>query len=127
MRHGLAIAATMASFIYLECCKGMSDPTWKNDKPMITKQFRRRLSLQMCEYRSYREKNPGCEFLRTTTMQNKKRHGRKRKVSQTQEGTGHFDHNMSNSLVKQLREFRRGFAMMQWGASRVTCSVHSEW
>ena len=113
MRHGLAIAATMASFIYLECCKGMSDPTWKNNKPMITKQFRRRLSLQMCEYRSYREKNPGCEFLR--------------KVSQTQEGTGHFDHNMSNSLVKQLREFRRGFAMMQWGASRVTCSVHSEW
>jgi hypothetical protein len=76
---------------------------------MTMKQFRRRLSLQMCKYHSYREEYPGDEFLRTTTIQEKKRCGRKRKVSQAQEGTGHYDHGVTyEQYVEQLGEMTSG-------------------
>ncbi len=87
MRHGLAVAATMAYFIYLECCEGSLDESWKNDEPMTMKRFRRRLSKQMCEYKSYREDYPGDEYLRTTTIRAKTRRGTKRKVSEAENRT----------------------------------------
>ena len=108
MRHGLAMAATMAYFIYLECCEGMLDPTWKNDKPMTMKQFRRRLSLQMCEYRCYREEYPGDEFLRSTTMRSKSRRGKRKRVSQ-KKGDGHYDYGVTyEQYVEQLGETTPG-------------------
>jgi hypothetical protein len=60
----------LAYFIYLECCKGRLDASWKDDRPMTMKQFHRRLSKQMCDYKSYSEEYPGDEFLHTTTVKN---------------------------------------------------------
>ena len=92
-----------------ECCEGMLDATWKNDKPMTMKQFRRRLSLQMCEYRSYREEYPGDEFLHTTTIQEKKSCGKKRKVSLAQEGTIQYEVGLTyQQYVEQLGEMTPG-------------------
>jgi hypothetical protein len=91
MHHGLAVAATMAYFIYLECCEGSLDESWKNDEPMTMKRFRRRLSKQMCEYKSYREEYPGDEYLHTTTIRTKKRCGTKRKVSEAQNRTTEYE------------------------------------
>ncbi|CAJ1944090.1 unnamed protein product [Cylindrotheca closterium] len=45
--HALTLAITTAYNIYLECTKGLLDPTWKVVTPMTFHKFRDRLSCQM--------------------------------------------------------------------------------
>jgi hypothetical protein len=86
MQHGLAFAATMAYFMYVECSEGDLDPSWRIDNPMTMKQFRRRFSQQMCNYRSYKEHYPGDEFLRTTTKVERNRRGKRKATDQLHRG-----------------------------------------
>jgi hypothetical protein len=117
----------MAYFIYLECCEGSLDESWKNDEPMTMKRFRRRLSKQMCEYKCYREEYPGDEFLRTTTVRAKKRCGTKRKVSEAQKRTTEYEGGVTyEQYVDQvsswqcIRGYLRGFVMMRLDLTRAT-------
>ena len=85
MRHGKAMSATMAYLMYEEYTEGDLNPDWKVEKPMTKKQFRKVLSRQMCEYRTFKLDYPGNENLRQTTNRMKHRRGRKRKAREMEE------------------------------------------
>ena len=74
LRHGKAIAMSMAYSLYKHCAEGDVDPEWK--VPVISgPKFRQKMSLQMVQYKSHHMKYPGDEKMRSTTIKNQERRG----------------------------------------------------
>jgi hypothetical protein len=71
MIHAKAMAIVIAYDMYLECCEGNLDPTWKVDKPVDFFTFRERLALQMLHYNPSQQKLPGDEKFRLNTSKPK--------------------------------------------------------
>ena len=77
----------MARQMYLECTLGSVNPDWKLDKPLEGTQFRNRMGEQLCKHRASNQCYPGDQFLRRTTQLNKKqRHHRRKAVNDLQRG-----------------------------------------
>ena len=77
MKHGMAIAFTMAYQMYRDCASGNVDPRWKLEKPMTGPEFRQRLGEQMCWYSTRYLDYPGDQFKRGTVRYEKNKRGRK--------------------------------------------------
>lgn len=73
MLNSKKLAIVMAYDIYLECCEGKLDPTWKVNNPVNFHRFRKKLGLQQLLYNPADKKYPGDEKLRAFTMIPKKR------------------------------------------------------
>ncbi len=72
MRHGKAIAMSMAYQLYLQCVEGGVDPDWKVTSvsgPLLKK----KMSSQLVNYRARQQNNPGDENMRGA-MQTKKKY-----------------------------------------------------
>jgi hypothetical protein len=74
MRHAKAIAMSMAYNLYLQCSEGGVDPDWEV-KPVLSTQFKQKLSLQMVQYKAWNKNYPGDKKMRRATQQNKQRRG----------------------------------------------------
>ena len=60
MRHAKAIAMSMAYNLYLQCSEGGVDPDWEV-KQVSSTQFKRKLSLQMVQYKAWNKHYQGDE------------------------------------------------------------------
>ena len=58
MRHGKAIAMSMAYQLYLQCAEGGVDPDWKVP-PLSGRLFKKKMSYQMVNYRARNTHHPG--------------------------------------------------------------------
>ena len=67
------MAIVTAYDVYLECCEGEMDATWKNRDPVDFYTFRDVLSKQMCEYDPKKKNYPGDDKMRYVTGINNKR------------------------------------------------------
>jgi hypothetical protein len=74
MRHGKAIAMSMAYQIYLQCAEGGVDPEWKV-RPVSGPMFKQRMSLQMVTYKARNVRYPGDEKMRGSTQTGKRYRG----------------------------------------------------
>ena len=72
MIHAKAMAVVIAYDIYLECCFGELDSTWKRSRPVDFHRFREKLAIQMLTYSPKRHKYPGDEKFRVCTKMMKK-------------------------------------------------------
>ena len=79
MRHGKAIAMSMAHQIYKHCAEGRLEPEWKVDQPMNGPEWRTKLSLQMCEYQASELEYPGDLSLRNATQTKKRDRGKRKR------------------------------------------------
>ena len=75
MRHGKAIALSMAYQLYLQCAEGGVDPEWKVT-PVSGPQFCQKLSKQMVTYRPSELYYPGDEKMREATIKKKGMRGK---------------------------------------------------
>ena len=89
MLHCKSIGGCCAYALYHQCAEGGVDPEWKMDKDKIltTKEFKRILHRQQCEYRASDCKYPGDEGLRAATQIPKKRRGNAREPLDVVDGT----------------------------------------
>ena len=78
MNHCKSLIAVSVYDMYLEIVEGGLDPDWKLDSDKIAsfRNFRLRLSEQMCKYRPQNRSYPGDDKFRQATQQNKKRRKR---------------------------------------------------
>jgi hypothetical protein len=74
MRHGKAIAMSMAYQIYLQCAEGGVDADWKVT-PVSGPLFKKKMSAQMVNYRARQHNYPGDEKMRGATQTAKKYRG----------------------------------------------------
>ena len=74
MRHGKAIAMSMAYRLYLQCAEGGVDPEWKV-RPVSGPAFKHRMSLQMVTYKARDMRYPGDEKMRASTQTGKRYRG----------------------------------------------------
>ena len=74
MRHGKAIAMSMAYQIYLQCAEGGVDADWKVT-PVSGPLFKKKMSSQMVNYRARQHNYPGDEKMRGATQTKKKYRG----------------------------------------------------
>ena len=74
MRHGKAIAMSMAYQIYLQCAEGGVDPEWKV-RPVSGPMFKHKMSLQMVTYKAKNLRYPGDEKMRGSTQTGKRYRG----------------------------------------------------
>lgn len=68
MIHGKAMAVVIAYDIYLECCAGALDASWKVSRPVDFHRFREKLALQCLQYSPKHCKYPGDERFREHTQ-----------------------------------------------------------
>ena len=73
VNHAKALAIVTAYDMYLECCEGKLDSSWKIGRPESFHTFREKLSLQQLQYDPKRQLYPGDEKMRVVTQLNKKR------------------------------------------------------
>lgn len=75
MNHCKSLITVSVYDMYLECAAGGVDPDWKLDSEKIAsfRNFRLRLSEQMCKYRPQDRLYPGDEKFRQSTKQMKKK------------------------------------------------------
>ena len=71
MLHAKAMVGIIAYDMYMECCEGKLDPSWKIKKPLTFWQFRDRLGQQMLTYDPRFRHYPGDERMRLYTAMNK--------------------------------------------------------
>jgi hypothetical protein len=74
MRHGKAIAMSMAYQLYLQCAEGGVDQDWKVP-PVSGPLFKKKMSFQMVNYRARNMHYPGDEKMRGATQTGKKYRG----------------------------------------------------
>ncbi len=106
-QHAKAMAIVAAYDIYLECCDGLLDPSWKVEEKnrMSFTTFRQTLGQQMLEYDPRKRCYPGDEQLRACTQQHKKR--RAASKSSSDDADSYIDDGLSVSNVKKARESDR--------------------
>jgi hypothetical protein len=73
VNHAKALAIVTAYDMYLECCEGKLDSSWKIDRPESFHTFREKLSLQQLQYDPKQQLYPGDDKMRVVTQLNKKR------------------------------------------------------
>ncbi|MFM8622856.1 MAG: hypothetical protein ACKOB3_05715, partial [Holophagaceae bacterium] len=74
MRHGKALAMSIAYQIYLQCAEGGVDPDWKVP-PLSGPLFKKKMSYQMVNYRARNMHYPGDEKMRGATQTGKRYRG----------------------------------------------------
>jgi len=99
--HGKSLAVVIAYDMYLECCEGELDESWKVKDPVDFHTFRDILSKQMCRYDPKGQQYPGDEMMRNVTVLNKKRKAAASKRAAN--GEGYVSYEQYESEVKKGR------------------------